>query len=252
MEKIPNYYIAICDDDEYESEQLKNMLVHYVVKKYYDFVIDMYSSPEELISAYEKGKYQVLFLDVEMKEMNGIELAKHIRNIPDKDVHIIYVSNYSQYMSNAFDVRAFHYIEKSFTNDQKSEMEEKLYGVLDDVVKDINDSKKYIVINRFQNESSICLISDIISVHSTQKDPLSISVHCSEKDIKGITRLKEIYDQLSTFHFAYVSKWCIVNILHIKAFKKNKLIMDDDSVCAISRRYKKSFNELFSKHILML
>ena len=88
--------IGICDDEPEYTTILADYLKTYDIdsEKDYSFQIDKFTSAKELLSAYTKPEtYHILFLDVEMPEITGIELAKKIRMLGDKNVRIAFVSH---------------------------------------------------------------------------------------------------------------------------------------------------------------
>ena len=99
--------IGICDDESEYTTILADYLKTYDIdsEKDYSFQIDKFTSAKELLSAYTKPEtYHILFLDVEMPEITGIELAKKIRMLGDKNVRIVFVSqpkNESRIMGRA-------------------------------------------------------------------------------------------------------------------------------------------------------
>ena len=107
------FNIAICDDEQNASTHLVELLRVLEVQHDYGFSITVYNSSKQLLDTYQTPhKYDILFLDVEMPELSGLELARIIRNLPDSAVKIIFTSNYPQYMQDSFNVSAFQYLQK--------------------------------------------------------------------------------------------------------------------------------------------
>ena len=98
--------IAVCDDDEKILGETLELLRHY---KKLSLTADAYTSGEALLAAGKK--YDILLLDIDMEGPNGIETARRIREV-DKEVKLIYVTNYSDYTIFAFGVHAFAYLLK--------------------------------------------------------------------------------------------------------------------------------------------
>ena len=89
--------VAICDDDEYVDSEIEGLLLDFGDRYKIKFDITLFSDGKELIDSYKGGEsYDLLYLDIEMKELNGLETARIIRNI-DKLVLIIYVSGHKSY-----------------------------------------------------------------------------------------------------------------------------------------------------------
>ena len=98
--------IAVCDDDEKILGETLELLRHY---EKLPLSADAYTSGEALLAAGKK--YDILLLDIDMEGPNGIETARRIREA-DKEVKLIYVTNYSDYTIFAFGVHAFAYLLK--------------------------------------------------------------------------------------------------------------------------------------------
>ena len=98
--------IAVCDDDEKTLGETLELLRHY---EKLPLSADAYTSGEALLAAGKK--YDILLLDIDMEGPDGIETARRIREV-DKEVKLIYVTNYSDYTIFAFGVHAFAYLLK--------------------------------------------------------------------------------------------------------------------------------------------
>ena len=97
--------IAICDDEKNVQELLRRK----IVKQYPDADIIFFSSGEELLLSAQH--IDILFLDIQMTGKNGMETARELRK-KDKNVILIFVTAIEEYVFQAFDVGAFHYIVK--------------------------------------------------------------------------------------------------------------------------------------------
>lgn len=107
--------IAICDDDNIMLGIIEEML-HKISEKYAICIeTDCFSHGEEFevncMETAKKGTYDLIYLDIQMKNMNGISMAKNIRKV-DKYVLIIYVSAYKKYWQELFEVDADGFIHK--------------------------------------------------------------------------------------------------------------------------------------------
>ena len=106
--------VAICDDELSCCGTLESYLLK-ISKKYINLAvdIDVYQSGEEMLRMVEEEevKPQILFLDMEMAGMNGIETARKLRN-KDRSMLIIYVTSYDKYTMDSFEVSPFRYLLK--------------------------------------------------------------------------------------------------------------------------------------------
>ena len=107
--------IAICDDEvsmvQILEEKIKKLLP--------DVVIDKYLSGDELIAS--GSKPDILFLDIQMPGMDGMETAKVFRQ-DNENMILIFVTAAEEYVFQAFDVGAFHYLVKPFSDEKFKEV----------------------------------------------------------------------------------------------------------------------------------
>ena len=127
--------IAICDDDRDDLERIKTSIINYQNEKSMDISIFSFLSAEELLK--KTDKYDIIFLDIEMERINGIEAAQRIREL-NMLVPIVYITNYSRYWRSAYKVHAFDFIPKPFVNND-------IYAVLDDFIESVKESNVQII-----------------------------------------------------------------------------------------------------------
>ena len=103
---------AICDDELTDREVVSQYLTRWAKEHGHTITLSMFSSAESFLFNFEDNKaYDLLLLDVEMSEINGVELARRIRRV-NREVQIIFISGYSDYISEGYDVDALNYILK--------------------------------------------------------------------------------------------------------------------------------------------
>ena len=101
--------IAVCDDEKQVRLRLLTIIQQYFSEIKREVWVAGFKRGQELLSA--KVRFDIIFLDIEMPELNGIETAKKLRKW-DVTSKIIYVTNYDHYQRNAYEVHAFDYISK--------------------------------------------------------------------------------------------------------------------------------------------
>ena len=90
-------HIAVCDDEEYFRLREKKLVGEYMEKRKYSYTIDTYSSGKEMLDAANMPlQYDIIFLDINMEELDGLETARRIREISAK-VSIVFVTAYITY-----------------------------------------------------------------------------------------------------------------------------------------------------------
>lgn len=104
--------IAICDDDGRFTGELEEMVRREAAEAGAAVDTETYSDGDMLVTDIEKGhRYDLIFLDIEMERVNGINAARHIRRM-DRSALLIYVSGYEQYFKELFEVEPFRFLSK--------------------------------------------------------------------------------------------------------------------------------------------
>lgn len=101
--------IIICDDDQTINHQLLPIIQQYLEQKQIPATIQQYTDAKKLLE--DMPLFDIMFLDVEMPEENGIEVAKAFRQKSNWG-QIIYLTNYAQYAQTAYSVHPFGYLTK--------------------------------------------------------------------------------------------------------------------------------------------
>lgn len=132
--------IAICDDEKNICELIANK----VLKQFPEAEVVFYSSGDELLLS--DKPIDILFLDIQMSGRNGMETARELRK-KDKKTIIIFVTAVEEYVFQAFDVGAFHYIVKPIEDDKFAEILQRAVEEWNTQITDIKEDKeKYLMI----------------------------------------------------------------------------------------------------------
>lgn len=104
--------IAVCDDEITILRQVESLLDSYCVKRRMNATVSTFLSGEELLMDIEaSGVYDLIYLDIELSRINGIETAQMLRKKYPESL-LIFISSYSQYYRDAFDVQPFNFLDK--------------------------------------------------------------------------------------------------------------------------------------------
>ena len=116
--------IAICDDESYMLNHLKENIELYMKQKNLLYNIELFNKVEDLLCNHEK--FNIVFLDIQMEEINGMQAARKLRSYGN-ECFIIFVTVLNEFVFDAFEVDAINYLIKPLSN-------EKLYKTLDKIV----------------------------------------------------------------------------------------------------------------------
>lgn len=227
--------IALCDDEKFWVDELRKLLDEYNSARHTDCYITVFSSGIELLK--NRDQYDVIFMDYQMEELNGIETARKIREQNNGCV-IIFVSSYPEIAIDTFEVNAYRFLVKPIDKD-------KLFRSLDDFEKqtEIDD---FIVLKSRDGER-IIRASEIVFCEAANKHSL---LHMSNEIIENAKNIKEIEKQMTKKIFFRCHKAYIVSFPHIKSFDNNRIIMDNGEQAFISRNYLTAFKTAFQEYVL--
>lgn len=225
--------IAICDDEKVERDYLNKILIEWNKDIEY---IRLFESAESFLFDYVENKaYDILLLDIQMKEMDGIELAKKIRS-QNEDIQIIFITGYSDFMAEGYEVSALHYLMKPVSK-------EKLFDVLDKALKNLNKTEKVILVD-VEGISTRIKLNDIVSVEASGHKMIvntSAEKYIVKKTIKEMQHI--LGDDFVRCHRSY-----IVGIKHIQKITKTDVILEDQIAIPLSRRLYNDVNDKFIKY----
>lgn len=226
--------IAVCDDDRAIIEQ---------IEEYIETIHDKSLEYEVFFCAEELQRYiteqdevfDVYILDIEMKEMSGIDFAKKFRE-DNANALIIFMTSHSQYVFDVFETITFDFIEKPLTF-------EKIKKVLEKTKKYLGVAKKSFVFSYRKNNYSIAFSN----ISYLEKEGRKVWVYTTdEKRYQCNMTLVEIWSRLDTETFGLLNKSLIVNISKIEGIIGKNVILQDGKKLYLSRNYKK---ELKKKHL---
>lgn len=230
--------IAICDDYAKDIDLLHSSIATHPMSDKFD--IEVYTSSKDLLLKISKGKsFDVIFLDVDMPELSGIELGKKIRQFLPKSF-IVFVTNYPQYALDAYDCEAYHYLIKPIIT-------EKLHAILDKLAKNFKDrNQEYVIQGRFENVR--VHVSDILYVEYYRKHVRFYLDTSGEKIYEVIGSLTEVYDKLKMFGFFRCHQAFIVNLGKIIKFDGYNAVLVNKAIVPISVRNKSDLITAYSDY----
>ena len=230
------YKIAICDDENIMLDYLNNKIIGIIGRYSEDCEIYKFNSGEAILDAiFSKELYfDVIFLDIEMGKMSGLEVANEITSITDK-INIVFVTNRDDLVFDAINFRPFSFIRKSRLN-------EELELVVNRLIEKFKKENEFCEIEIDKKKLKVKL-KDIIFIESQGH---YILIRCIDKDYKIRGKIFDFEIELIEFGFIRIHIAYLVNLSHICFVKYNGICLDNDAVLPISR---KKFEETKNKHL---
>ena len=221
--------IAICDDESYFAEELKELLSGYMMEKGLVFEIDTYNSGEELVGLGIKViQYKVVFLDINMEKVDGITAAEKIRRI-SKEVFIVFVTAYMDYSLEGYRLDVVRYLLKGDANFRATVNE-----CMDAIINKLNYSirkKEFRFIEGIKEISLERLLYVESNLHK-------LAFYVMEDDMKIYTMygtLNTLESELAENNFIRIHQSYLVNIKHIKNVVRYKAVLISGIELAISK-----------------
>lgn len=231
--------IGIADDEREAVVKIKTYVKEFMEKQGLDVIIDEYESGVKLED--KSALYDLVFLDIDMPEISGIELAQKIR-LTNRKLRIVYITNFSGYYKAAFTVHAYGYIEKPAT-------QEKIAEILTEFLKEKRDEKHLAVLKL--TDSSTCLV-DISDICYFEYDGnRKIKVHMYNKKCINIsTTLTALEKKYGKFDFVFPYQSYLVNLARVESFdiKNRYLIFDNGMKVEVADKKKKEFQMILSEY----
>lgn len=215
--------IAVCDDDRSQRHYLKEIVLAWAKRNCHLVELKQYANAEAFLFDFAEEKdFDILLLDVEMQEINGVALAKKVRR-ENQVVQIIFVTGFYEYFGDGFDVSALHYLIKPIDA-------AKLEPVLDRAVNGMTLRKRSVLVVTQEGSVKIPL-ADILYIEAER---VYIVVHTMQGNYRTrITLLKfcaELDDTFFKIHRSFV-----VGLMHIKIITKTSVTLINGDLLPISR-----------------
>ena len=222
--------IAICDDNKVFCERLHNMLDSIQQKGNYKFEIDVYYSGEELVKQLQALKeYDIIYLDIELDKLTGIDVGQIIREkLEDNNTKIFFVSGDQDYAMKLFKIRPMDFLIKPINYES---VEEGLRKAIDLINKD----KKVFRFSHSRTNYKIN-IKDIIYFESEGR---IIKVHTKGSTYEYYDKLSNIEKLLREQNFLTIHKSIIVNYSHIVSYKYDEVALSNGKILPISQSNRK-------------
>ena len=240
MEKIR---IGICDDDSFFLGMMEKWVSVYANDSEYDFEIRTYGAAIDLVNEILKRDetYDLLFLDVEMEGMSGMEAAKKLRAEWYEGV-ICFVTGQDKYAFDAFSVDAIGYIKKPATYPDVKRIMQKALVQIFYQRDEVEAQKRYIEITTRSEK----IMADIRQILYVEKRRNQCVLHLEDSEMVCYETLKNLYERLDKQKFYFAHQGFIVNFDKIKEVKKDIVCFGAGREVPLSRRY---HNELQQMHL---
>lgn len=229
--------LAVCDDERVFRSDLRKILGTELELCGIDYHISEFTSGEELIAGLEKADCQILFLDIEMKGIDGVEAARRLRETK-RQMEIVFVTSYADFVFQGYEVRALNYILKPYEP-------EKIAAVLHTAPEALDiEAEKYYVID--QRGGSIRVPLSSVKYFSSERR--TVHAVTTEREYTFYEKLSDLETELPDT-FVRIHNRYLVHLKYLEAVRQNTAVVDGEEL-PVSRSCKSGLSIAFAKYML--
>lgn len=224
--------IAICDDEEIIREQIKGL----IEKQKAGFYFDTYKTGEELLAA---GKhFDVIFLDIQMDGKNGIETARELRK-REEDAILIFITGIREYVFEAFDVAAFHYLLKPIEESRFTE-------VFGRAVKEAGKRKEQEqLFIKTRNRNITLDMKEILYVENRGK---KLEIHTTKETLEIYAAMSKLEERLND-KFYRSHRGYLVNMAYITEYSIDSISLSNGESIYLAKEKYSDFVKRYMRYL---
>lgn len=216
--------VAICDDEEYYRHYIENLVRGYLVKKNVLFRIELFENGKDFCETENNfQKFDIIFLDIEMEGMNGMETAYSIRE-KNCEMDIVFITIMPDYVFEGYKVSAVRYI-------MKKELDKLLFECLADILKKRKCSGHKMEIS-FVGGKRTVLLDDILYIESKSH---KLFFKKGDDVLYMYGKINEMESKMVDYNFARCHQSFLVNLRHIEQINNYLIYLSDGSEIPVSR-----------------
>lgn len=217
-----NLRIAICDDSAADRDYLAGLARRWAGQRLHTVQLALYPSAESFLFAYAEDKtVQILLLDIEMGQMDGVTMARTLRKDND-GVQIVFITGYSEYIADGYEVEALHYLMKPVD-------ENKLFSVLDRAADKLCRNEQVLTLEL----SGETVRLPVYQIRYAEVQGNYVTVH-AKSDYTAKMTLSELETRLDDSFFR-LGRSALVNLGYVARVTKTAVTLNDGSVLPLPR-----------------
>lgn len=208
--------IAVCDDEKYFRDKIQELLIEYFTVHELEYSICLFLSGEDFLNQKENVvKYDIVFLDINMEKMDGIETARRIRAF-HTETYLVFVTAFINYVLEGYKVNAVRYI-------MKDRLEAEIPEGMDAILKRMRQQQ--VSFSFLEGEKKL-YTDNILYVESRKHKSVFFYLESEIVNYQIYKKLDQIEEQLSAYGFLRIHKSFLVNMKHIKKISNYSVRLD--------------------------
>lgn len=233
--------IAICEDNREHREILEEMINRWAQKQRENVLVRHYESAEQfLFYMKDEPHFDLVFLDIQMSKINGLQLARMIRQ-EDRLILLIFTTALKRYAPAGYEVAAFRYLIKPL-------QENEVFSVLTKASQVIEERKREAVIVTRGDESRRIFKEDIYYI---EVDNHHVILHLKEETIRFKAKLKEFETQFREPQFCKCHRSYIVNLKYTGKISREGVEIDGRVTLPISKSRWEELNHCYMEYYMV-
>lgn len=229
------FRVAICEDDAAMRSYEKELVSGWAKVKGHKAAVDVYASAEQYLFAMEDElEYDLLILDIQMGELNGIELATKLRD-NGVGAQILFLTGVPDYALEGYEVGAVRYLMKPIKEKEFLSLLDALYE------KTMTERRDFFLI---EQGTSVCRIglSDIIYLEAKGH---YICMRTVREELEWKAAFSSVAEQLGNEDFFLLKRGLLVNLEHVEKITRSECILDLGAALPVARERYKDLNKAF-------
>lgn len=235
--KHNGYRIAICDDEEKILIEMKEKLQRVLLQQNVVASCYLFDQPLELLSYVEENEIDILFLDIDMPGMSGMEVAKVLREKGQAPL-IVFVTNQDALVYESFQYQPFSFIRKSYFDNEITQV---VIGLIASIEKSFETFTL-----KYGMERIRLLIADIIYFEA---DSNYVKLVTTKKEYRYRETLLVLEKDLACKGFIRIHKGFLVNQSYVFAVRANEVELSNGCLLPISRTNREAVRGCLMKYM---
>lgn len=227
--------VAVCDDDRLICSQVEDIIFKHANQSYIKINTDVFYSGESLLNLLNQGdSYDLIYLDIELGKISGVEVGQWIRKVmKDYSTEIVYISGKDRYYRQLFDVQPLNFIEKPISPQPVMES-------LELALEKLNKSAGFF---QYQKGHEIYKveISRILYFESLNRE---VRIVMTDREDLFYGNLEDVSIRVSGYSFLKIHRSYLINYNHTSILRYSEVVMTNGMVLPISRNKRQEVRNL--------
>lgn len=242
MEKMNGYNriitVAVCDDDKYVLEKLERDCRSYFEEKGLELQMYVADSGEKMLFKCKGEEINLAFIDIEMPEMSGFELADYLRLCVRME-RLVFVTNKDDLVHESINYQPFGFV-------RKSRWEEELLRTLNRFYKELLRNEAKITVH-FQKKELMDIF--VCEIRYIEINSHTLSIYRKDSIIRIRETMRSIEERLREHYFIRIHQGYLVNARYIQKFEDNDCVLVDGERLPVSRHKKEAVRKQYMDYI---